>query len=70
MAKSVIVIGDVSSHGNVATSGASRTTVGGIPVCFVGSSVSGDPHDHGPNSIVSPGNAGKVIVGGKQLVRI
>ena len=54
----VLVIGDPDSHGGAVTSGSSRTTVNGIPVAHVGSSVSPDP---------LPGHSGKTIVGGKKV---
>ena len=54
----VLVIGDPDSHGGAVTSGSSRTTVNGIPVAHVGSSVSPDP---------LPGHSGKTTVGGKKV---
>ena len=60
-----VLKGDSSSHGNTVLEGSSRTVVGGIPLSYVGAGVSGDPHRHGPNSIVSSGNSGRTIVAGK-----
>lgn len=50
----VCTVGDSDSHGGVVTSGSSRTTVAGINVAHVGSSVSPDPR---------PGHSGKSITG-------
>lgn len=50
----VCVVGDSDSHGGAVTSGSSRTTVAGISVAHVSSSVS-------PDSIV--GHTGKSITG-------
>ncbi len=64
----VIIVGDKSNHGNVCTSGAAKTLIGGIPVAYVGSSVSGDPLDHPANSIVSPGPNGKTRLSDGTLI--
>lgn len=64
----VLVIGDPDSHGGAVTSGSSRTTVNGIPVAHVGSSVSPDPiPGHSGKTIVSPAASGKTTVGGKAV---
>lgn len=54
----VILVGDRSSHGNVCTSGASITNIGGTKIAFVSSAVSADPRPHGANSIVGPAASG------------
>ena len=64
MSKITLIVGDVSSHGNVVTSGAARTKIGGIHVAHVGSSVTGDGNNHGPNEIATPGTNSKTKVGG------
>jgi uncharacterized Zn-binding protein involved in type VI secretion len=64
----VLVIGDPDSHGGAVTSGSQRTTVAGIPVAHVGSSVSPDPRKgHNGKSIVGPAASGKTTVGGAQV---
>jgi uncharacterized Zn-binding protein involved in type VI secretion len=61
----VLVVGDPDSHGGAVTSGSSRTTVAGINVAHVGSSVSSDPRPgHSGKSIVGPAASGKTTVGG------
>lgn len=64
----VLTIGDSDSHGGAVVSGDSRTTVAGIPVAVVGSSVSPDPiPGHSGKSIVGPAASGKTTAGGKPL---
>lgn len=64
----VLVIGDPDSHGGAITSGSASTTVAGIGVAFVGSSVSPDPKKgHSGKTIVGPAASGKTQVGGKPL---
>ena len=61
----VCVIGDPDSHGGAITSGASKTTVAGIPVAVVGSSVSPDPYKgHNGKSVIGHGATGKTTAGG------
>lgn len=63
---STVLLGDSSSHGNVVLEGSDRTLVGGTPLSYVPAAVSGDPIPyHYPNNIVSSGNGGKTLVGGK-----
>lgn len=59
MSEAVIVVGDVSDHGNVCQSGSPKTKIGSIPLAHVNSPVSGDPRKHGANKIATPGSSGK-----------
>lgn len=64
----VLVVGDQDSHGGAVTSGSSQTTVNGIPVAHVGSTVSPDPlPGHSGKTITSPAASGKTTVGGKAV---
>lgn len=64
----VCVVGDPDSHGGNITSGSSKTTVAGISVALVGSSVSPDPYKgHNGKSITSHGATGKTTSGGKAV---
>lgn len=56
--------GDSLSHGGSVLEGASKTTVGGIPLTFLGASVYCPKKGHKMNSIVSTGNGSKTIVQG------
>ena len=63
----VLVVGDGDSHGGAVVSGSARTTVSGIRVAHVGSSVSPDPLRHSGKSIVGPAASGKTTVGGQAV---
>nr|DAH08914.1 MAG TPA: hypothetical protein [Caudoviricetes sp.] len=64
----VCVVGDPDSHGGAVTSGSSRTTVAGIPVAHVGSSVSPDPiPGHSGKSITGHAATGRTTVGGQAV---
>lgn len=64
----ICVVGDSDSHGGAVTSGSARTTVAGIPVAHVGSSVSPDPiKGHSGKSITGPAASGRTTVGGKEV---
>lgn len=59
------IVGDPDSHGGTITSGAARTTLGGIPVAHIGSTVSPDPiPGHSGKTIVSSATSGRTTVGG------
>jgi uncharacterized Zn-binding protein involved in type VI secretion len=62
-----VIVGDTSSHGNKVLQGATSVFIGGIPVAYVSSAVSGDSHDHGPNAIGSSGNGNNVFIGGNPV---
>ena len=64
MSKPIVVVGDVSSHGNVVQIGSSKTKAGGIMIAYVGIGVSGDPHKHGPNNIAGPNTRSITKFGG------
>lgn len=64
----ICVVGDSDSHGGAVTSGSTRTTVAGISVAHVGSSVSPDPiKGHTGKSIVGHAATGRTTVGGKAV---
>lgn len=64
----ICVVGDSDSHGGAVTSGSTRTTVAGIPVAHVGSSVSPDPiKGHTGKSIVGHAATGRTTVSGKAV---
>ena len=58
MAKPMLVVTDVSTHGNVVQASVALTRIGGNRIAYVGISVSGDPYPHPPNNIASSNTRG------------
>ena len=63
----VVVVGDKDSHDAPVTSGSAKTTVAGIQVATVGSTVASDKLGHSGKTITSHGNTGKTTVGGQAI---
>ena len=58
MANPMLVVTDVSSHGNVVLASSALTRIGSNKIAYVGIGVSGDPYPHPPNSIASSNTRG------------
>ena len=67
MPKAIVVVGNVSSHGNVVQAGSSKTKAGGIMIAYVSIGVSGDGLLHGPNNIAGPNTRSITKFGGKAV---
>lgn len=67
MARPIIVVGDVTSHGGKVIQGAPTATINGIPVARVGDAVTCPMKRHGTTVIVT-GDA-NMLVDGKPVAR-
>jgi len=67
VARPIIVVGDVTSHGGKVIQGAPTATINGIPVARVGDAVTCPKKRHG-TTVIATGDA-NMLVDGKPVAR-